>query len=67
MKVLQRKDETMAVLAAKHPSVFHRPYGTWVEGECSSTIPVSGFENINFIGYKIKVEILNTQINRSRA
>ena len=46
MKVWQRRDETMVVRAAKHPSVSRRPYGTWVEGECSSTIPVSGFELI---------------------
>ena len=68
MKVLKRRDVTMVVHAAKYPNVFHRPYGTWVEGKRSSTIPHEGFENTKLLlfGYKIKVEILNTQINRSR-
>ena len=30
----------MDVHAAKHPNVFRRPYGTWDEGEGSSTIPM---------------------------
>lgn len=66
MKVLKHRDVTMAVHAAKYPNVSRRPYGTRVEGERSSTIPHEGFENIIVDGYKIKVEILNTQINRSR-
>ena len=66
MTVLQRRDVTMVVRAAKHPNVFRRPYGTWVEGERSQTIPMSGFENTKFVSYKIRVEISNTQINRSR-
>ena len=33
----------LGVHAAKHPSVSRRPYGTWVEGECSQTIPHEGF------------------------
>ena len=67
MKVWQRRDVTMAVRAAKHPIVFRRPYGTWVEGECSSTIPREGFGNAKLLfSYKIRVEISNTQIIRSR-
>jgi hypothetical protein len=37
MTVLQRRDATMVVHAAKLPNVFRRPYGTLVEGECSTT------------------------------
>lgn len=37
MKVLQRRDVTMVVHAAKFPNVFRRPYGTWDEGKCSTT------------------------------
>ena len=66
MTVLQRRDTTMVVRAAKYPNVFRRPYGTWVEGKRSSTIPHEGFENTKIISYKIRVEIPNTQINRSR-
>lgn len=47
MRVLKHEDVTMAVLAAKHPNVFRRPYGALVEGERSSTIPHEGFENID--------------------
>ena len=61
MKVLKRRDVTMAVHAAKCPNVFRRPYGTWAEGKRSSTIPHEGYDN------KIKVEILNIHINRSTA
>ena len=39
----------IAVHATKHPNVFRRPYGTWVEGEGSTTIPMSGFGNILYI------------------
>ena len=55
------------LLAAKHPNVPRRPYGTLVEGEGSTVIPMSGFGNIVLRDYKIKVEILNIQIIRSRA
>ena len=37
MMVLQRRDVTMVVHAAKFPNVFRRPYGTWDEGKCSTT------------------------------
>ncbi len=67
MKVLKRKDITMAVHAAKYPNVFRRSYGTLVEGSRPTTIPLSGFGNILLKNYKIKVEILNIQINRSTA
>ena len=30
----------IAVHATKHPNVFRRPYGTRVEGEGSTTIPM---------------------------
>lgn len=39
--------EKIAVHATKHPNVFRRPYGTRVEGEGSSTIPMSGLRNTN--------------------
>jgi len=61
MKVLKRRDKTMAVRAAKYPNVFRRSYGAWAEGKRSSTIPHKGYNN------KIKVEILNSYINRSTA
>ena len=35
--------------------------------EGSTTIPMSGFGKANKVRYKIKVEILNIQINRSTA
>ena len=57
----------MAVHAGKDPNVFRRSYGTWVVGEPSTTIPLSGFGNIILYDYKIKVEILNIQIIRSKA
>ena len=57
----------IAVHATKHPNVFRRPYGTWVEGKRSTTIPHEGFWNTDIFSYKIKVEILNIQINRSTA
>ena len=44
----------MAVLAAKHPNVFRRPYGILAEGERSTTIPKSGFENNYIYSYKNK-------------
>ena len=57
----------IAVHATKRPNVFRRPYGTWVEGDGSTTIPYEGFWNTDIFSYKIKVEILNTKINRSTA
>ena len=57
----------LGVHAGKFPNVFRRPYGTLVEGKPSTTIPMSGFGNTDYFSYKIKVEILNIQINRSTA
>lgn len=54
------------MFAAKHPNVIHRSYVSQVEGERSTTIPHEGVGNIQ-MDYKIKVEILNTQLYRSRA
>ena len=38
---------TITVHAAKHPNVPRRPYGTLVEGEGSTTIPMSGIRQEN--------------------
>ena len=38
---------TITVHAAKHPNVSRRPYGTLVEGEGSTTIPMSGIRQEN--------------------
>ena len=59
----------ITVHAAKYPNVFRRSYGTLVEGKRSTTIPMSGFGKYSLLieNNKIKVEILNIQINRSRA
>ena len=50
MKVKKRRDihKYNSTFAAKHPNVFRRSYGTWVEGERSSTIPHEGVKNILF-------------------
>lgn len=57
---------TIPVHATKHPNVLRRSYGTLVEGEGSTTILLAEIWEYHN-GYKIKVEILNTQINRSTA
>lgn len=55
----------IAALAAKRPNVMHRPCAI-SRGRRFNDYPHVGIWEYQLSGYKIRVEISNTQINRSR-